>query len=58
MNGIFNIVLGIVFIVGGLSGELALLGTNSPEALAGVGLLLLLYGVYQALSSRAGGDEA
>jgi len=32
-----NIIFGIVFIIGGLSGQLALLGTNSPTALAVVG---------------------
>jgi hypothetical protein len=42
-----NIILGLVFIVGGLSGQLALIGTNSGEALAVVGGLMVAYGIYQ-----------
>jgi uncharacterized membrane protein YfcA len=48
----WNIVLGIVFIIGGLTGKLALIGTNSPGALAVVGVLMLLYGVYQMTRKR------
>ena len=43
----WNIVIGIVFIIGGLSGGMALRGTNSGGALAVVGVLLLLWGVIQ-----------
>ncbi|MCA9566493.1 MAG: hypothetical protein KC656_01580 [Myxococcales bacterium] len=50
MRGIGNILIGLVFIGGGLSGQLALLGTDSPMALAFVGLLILGFGVYQAMS--------
>lgn len=35
-----NIIIGIIFIAGGLSGKLALIGTNSGTALAA-------YGAYQ-----------
>lgn len=42
-----NIILGLVFIVGGLSGRLALIGTNSGEALAVVGGLMVAYGIYK-----------
>ena len=42
-----NIIFGIVFIVGGLSGKLALIGTNSGGALAGLGALMILWGIKQ-----------
>jgi cadmium resistance protein CadD (predicted permease) len=47
MTGIFNIVVGLVMIVGGLSGKLALLGTNSGTLLAAVGLIPLVMGIRQ-----------
>ena len=40
----FNIILGIVFIAGGLSGNLVLIGTDSGVALAIVGVILILLG--------------
>ncbi len=48
----WNIVIGIVFIVGGLSGKLALIGTNSGEALAAVGAGLLVWGVVQMVRAK------
>jgi hypothetical protein len=48
----FNIILGIVFIVGGLSGKLALIGTNSGPALAVLGVVLVVWGVVQLKKSR------
>ena len=47
MSGFINIIVGILFVVGGLSGRFALFGTNSPEALAAVGLLPMAMGIYQ-----------
>tara|TARA_B100000609_G_scaffold111168_1_gene88284 strand:+ start:11878 stop:12039 length:162 start_codon:yes stop_codon:yes gene_type:complete len=49
---IWNIVIGIVMIIGGLSGKLALIGTNSGTALAVVGLGLTGYGAYQMVNNR------
>jgi len=43
----WNIVIGLIFIIGGLSGKLALLGTNSGGALAAVGAALLVWGIVQ-----------
>ena len=43
----WNIVVGIVFIIGGLSGKLSLRGTNSGPALAVVGAALVIWGVVQ-----------
>lgn len=54
MGGIFNIVIGIIMIVGGLSGRLALLGTNSPKILAAVGVVVLALGIYQVAKKRNG----
>jgi len=48
----WNIIIGIVFIVGGLSGKLALIGTNSGEALAAVGAGLLVWGVVQMVRAK------
>ena len=47
MRGIISIVLGIVMIVGGLSGTLVLKGTSSGGALAAVGGVVLLIGVFR-----------
>ncbi len=52
MRGIINIIIGLVFIVGGLSGRLALIGTQSGIALAVVGLLLVGLGIFRMVSSR------
>jgi hypothetical protein len=50
----YNIVIGGIMIVGGLSGKLALLGTNSGGALAAVGAGLVVWGVVQ-LKRGSGG---
>jgi hypothetical protein len=52
MRGVLTIIIGVIFIIGGLSGELALIGTNSGVALAVVGVILVLYGLFRALSRR------
>jgi hypothetical protein len=40
-----KIIIGIIFIVGGLSGNLALIGTNSGVALAGLGAVMVVWGI-------------
>jgi hypothetical protein len=47
MRGIVNIILGVVFIIGGLSGRLVLIGTNSGPLLAIFGLFLVGLGIYR-----------
>jgi hypothetical protein len=47
-----NIILGIIFIIGGLSGELVFIGTNSGLLLAGVGVLLVIWGAYRLYQKR------
>jgi 4-hydroxybenzoate polyprenyltransferase len=47
-----NILIGIVFIVGGLSGKLALKGTNSGPALAALGGALVLWGIFRLVKQK------
>lgn len=42
-----NLLVGIMFVIGGVSGSLVLRGTNSGGALAVVGLVLIVVGVVQ-----------
>ena len=53
MRGVFNIVIGLVFIVGGLTGKLVFIGTNSGALLAVVGLGLIGLGIYRLANRRA-----
>ncbi|HEY3320614.1 MAG TPA: hypothetical protein VGP72_09130 [Planctomycetota bacterium] len=46
-----NIVVGVIFILGGLSGQLALRGTDSSIGLAVVGFVLVGWGIYQVTQS-------
>ena len=48
-----SVIIGLIFIVGGLSGKLALIGTNSGIALAVVGALILGRGIYRIRKQRA-----
>ncbi len=58
MRGVLNIIIGIVFIVGGLSGQLVLIGTNNGPALAGVGALLVGLGIFRIVKARGAGAGA
>lgn len=42
-----NIIMGLVFVIGGLSGQLALRGFNSPELLAAIGAVMIVWGITQ-----------
>ena len=44
---ILNIALGIAMVLGGVSGQLSLLGTGSPAALVAVGAVVAALGVFQ-----------
>jgi hypothetical protein len=50
MRGVISIIIGIVFIVGGLSGRLVLMGTQSGAALAAVGVVILCVGFFRLKS--------
>jgi len=52
--GIFNVVIGIAMIGGGLSKSFTLLGTNSWEALVGLGVVIAGLGVYQIVQTKRG----
>lgn len=43
----WNIILGAVFVIGGLSGHLVLIGTNSGYALAALGGVMIAWGLYK-----------
>jgi hypothetical protein len=47
VRGIISIVIGLVFIIGGLSGRLSLRFTDSGYALAAVGVLFIGLGIYR-----------
>jgi hypothetical protein len=47
-----NIIIGAIMVIGGLSGKLALKGTNSSGALAVVGAGLIVWGIVQVVRSR------
>ena len=52
MRGIINIVIGVVMIVGGLSGKLVFRGTNSGVPLAVLGGVLVALGLYRMVQGR------
>ena len=52
-NAMSSVIIGLIFIAGGLSGKLALVGTNSGVALAVVGVLLVGRGIYRIRQQRA-----
>jgi hypothetical protein len=47
MRGIINIVLGVVMVIGGLSGQLVMRGTESGVALAVIGGALIVFGLFR-----------
>ncbi|MFT5326012.1 MAG: hypothetical protein ACI8P0_003886 [Planctomycetaceae bacterium] len=48
----WNIIIGLVFVVGGLSGQLALRGFDSPEGLAAFGGILIVWGIVQTVRAK------
>jgi hypothetical protein len=47
MRGIINIVLGAIMVIGGLSGQLVMRGTESGVALAVIGGALIVFGLFR-----------
>jgi len=47
-----SMIVGIIFIIGGFSGNLALIGTNSGTALGVIGLVLVILGIFQVIKSE------
>jgi hypothetical protein len=52
-----KILIGIFFIIGGLSGTMVLRGTQSSGALAAVGVGLVIWGVIQMATGKSGGEQ-
>jgi hypothetical protein len=50
--GIWNVIFGLAFMAGGLSGKLVLLGTQSSQAAAVVGGLMAAWGASQLYRAR------
>lgn len=57
IGGILNIIIGLVFIVGGLSGKLAIIGTNNGTFLAIAGGVLIIWGVYRLKRARSASSK-
>jgi hypothetical protein len=49
-----SIIIGIVMIVGGLSGKLVLIGTQSGAALAVLGAVLVVWGIFKMVRRKQG----
>ena len=49
----WNIIIGLVFLVGGLSGYIGVRGINSALAGPILGCLLIAWGIYQMVRSRS-----
>jgi len=47
IRGIITIIIGLIFIIGGLTGRLVLIGTHNGPALSVVGVALLLLGIFR-----------
>ncbi|MES2789359.1 MAG: hypothetical protein V4719_07040 [Planctomycetota bacterium] len=47
-----NIIMGLIFVIGGLTGQLALRGLNSPELLAAIGAVMIVWGISQVVRKR------
>ena len=53
----WNLIIGLVMVIGGASGKLVFRGTNSSAALVVVGAILLLWGVFSIWRSRSGAED-
>ena len=53
-QAMWNIIIGLIFVAGGLSGKIALRGTQSSGAIAVVGGLMVAYGIFQVVQQRKG----
>ena len=53
MRGVLNMILGAVFVIGGLSGKLVLIGTSSGPALAAIGAILIVVGLVRLKNSQS-----
>jgi len=49
----WNLIVGILLIIAGLSGRFAFIGTRSPQLLVVIGIAIAAWGVYQIIQSRS-----
>lgn len=49
----WNIIIGVAFIAGGLSGQIALRGTESGGAIAALGGGLVIWGIVQMVRKKS-----
>ncbi len=47
-----SLIMGILMVVGGASGKLVLIGTNSSTALTIVGVIIAAFGLFQMLAGQ------
>jgi hypothetical protein len=47
-----KIIIGLVMVIGGLSGKLVLIGTDSGVALAGLGVVLIVWGIARIVAAK------
>jgi hypothetical protein len=47
-----KIIIGLVMVIGGLTGKLVLIGTNSGVALAAFGAVMIVWGIARIASGR------
>lgn len=52
-----SIIIGIVMLIGGLSGQLVLRGTNSSVALVVVSIIVIIRGIYQMSQNKKEQDS-
>ena len=52
VSGIISLIISIVMIVGGASGQLVLRGTNRSDLLMILGVIVIAYGAYVTYKSR------
>lgn len=52
-----NIIIGLVFVIGGLSGKLALRGLDSPGLLAALGAVMIVWGISQVVRRYRANSE-
>jgi hypothetical protein len=53
MRNVIGLIIGVALIVGGLSGKLVLIGTNSGVALAVVGAVLVVFRLVTMFANRS-----
>jgi hypothetical protein len=55
-----KIIIGLAMVIGGLSGKLVLVGTNSGIALAALGGILIVWGIVKIIRQKQnrGGNKA